>query len=194
MVKPIMSFGQLLKQAGIKIKSCNLLDEFADNSVKAKWFNIVLNDGTKGTYEVVKEGKRLRQKVELDKKVVEYFTRKDGIYTQDLFSRKINDYVEIPQTLSQGYVKDNHRITQAISYKKTPVGVKAKINNGKVSNEIRTLQELHTNKLLGEHSVIPQDILIAGDGSYLEIFQRVPHALEKGHTILKDIFRQYGSF
>lgn len=169
----IKGFSHLLKQAGLQIKS--MKKNFVGTN--GSCFDVTFKDGRKGLYSFEKNHQGLSQRVNVGTTEVMYHsTTKPNPASTEIFSKKANDYIEIPQRISFGTVHEPGKFTYAELTKTTPLANRPiKMQNGSYKQTVSNNVEHHSDKLLGSSIVMTTDSLTGPQGQYLNIYQRNPY-------------------
>ena len=169
----ISGFANLLKQAGLQIKSMKKTSV----SSNGRCFEVLFKDGRKGCYSVEKGWQGLRQRVNVGTtEVIQDTVTKFNPAGTAIFSKKANDYIEIPQRISFGTVHEPGKYTYAELTKVTPFANRhTKMPDGSWKQTVSNGVEQHSDKLLGKNVVMTSDSLTGPQGQYLQIFQRNPY-------------------
>lgn len=179
-VKLVSSFGKILKNNGLQIKS---IEQTILKNAQGADYLVKLKNGSTGIYAFSRENGRLQQTLRTgDKVIFSDKIRMEGV--TDVFSKAKGEYVNIPKTVTKNYVKDLDKISYASVFKRTPVGTKAYKDNGIIKNKVFSTQEFHESKYLNK-ICMPKDILIGTDGLRYPIFQRPMNGVESGLDVWK---------
>ena len=169
----ISGFANLLKQAGLQIKSMKKTSVGSNG----RCFEVLFKDGRKGCYSFEKNWQGLRQRVNVGTtEVIQDTVTRFNPAGTEIFSKKAKDYIEIPQRISFGTVHEPGKYTYAELTKLTPHANRhTKMPDGSYKQTVSNLVEKHSDKLIGKNIVMTSDSLTGPQGQYLEIFQRNPY-------------------
>ena len=172
----ISGFANLLKQAGLQIKSMKKTSVGSDGCC----FDVLFQDGRRGCYSVEKGWQGLRQRVNVGTTEVMFdtATKPNSVGTK-IFSNKAKDYIEIPERISFGTVHEPGKYTYAELTKTTPFANRhIKMPDGTWKQTVSNDIEHHSDKLIGKNIVMTSDSRTGSQGQYLRIFQRDPYMAE----------------
>jgi len=173
----ITGFSNLLKQAGLQIKSMKKTFIGSDG----KCFDVIFKDGRKGQYSVMKNNQGLRQRINVGTTEVMYDTvTKFNPRGTEIFSKKLNSYIEMPQRISFGTIHEPGKFTYAELTKTTPFANHPVImENGSYKQTVSNMVEQHSDKLLGRSIIMTSDSLTGPQGQHLKIYQRNPYMAQE---------------
>ena len=169
----ITGFANLLKQAGLQIKSMKKTSVGSNG----RCFEVLFKDGRKGCYSFEKNWQGLRQRVNVGTTEVMFDTvTKPNPVGTEIFSNKAKGYIEIPERISFGTVHEPGKYTYAELTKTTPLANRhIKMPDGTWKQTVSSNIENHSDKLIGKNIVMTSDSLTGPQGQYLQIFQRDPY-------------------
>ena len=169
----ISGFANLLKQAGLQIKSMKKTSVGSNG----RCFEVLFKDGRKGCYSFEKNWQGLRQRVNVGTtEVIQDTVTRFNPAGTEIFSKKAGDYIEMPQRISFGTVHEPGKYTYAELTKTTPLANRhIKMPDGTWKQTVSSNIEHHSDKLIGKNIVMTSDSLTGPEGQYLEIFQRNPY-------------------
>lgn len=184
MAKNIFGLGKMLKSMGIEITGFEkLFHTNIHNDIRILG-ECKLNNGHLATYRSTKCGDELIQTLEVGGKKIHFQTNFKPSCIE-VRSKAKKDFVDIPERETIAFVHENGKVPFKAKYKVTPVTHKYyKAPDGVIRERVDSVQELHSNEIINDTFVMPNDRLVGADGQRLRIYQRSPWMLANNHGML----------